>query len=180
MKKEELQNVLDIHDKWINSDEGGVCADLYGADLYGADLRRADLRGANLHGEDLVGADLYGADLRRANLRRANLVGANLRRADLYGVDLRRANLRRANLVGANLRRADLRRADLRGAKGIMSFGPMPTSGRMIYAVWHYTHWMVNAGCFWGTLDELEAKVKANHNCSVYLGVIELLKNYNP
>jgi hypothetical protein len=125
MKKEELQNVLDIHAKWINSDAGGVCANLRGANLY-----RADLRGANLRGADLYGADLYGADLR--------------------------------------------------GAKGIMSFGPMPTSGRMIYVVWHDTHWMVQAGCFWGTLDELEAKVKANHNCSVYLGVIELLKNYNP
>jgi hypothetical protein len=130
MKKEELQSVLDLHAKWVNSEEGGVRAD----------LSRANLRGADLSGRDFIGTNLSGADLSGASLYGANLVGA----------------------------------------MGIMSFGPMPTSGRMIYAVWHDTHWMVQAGCFWGTLDELEFKVKIRRNCPVYLGVIELLKNYRP
>ena len=93
MKKEELQEILDAHKKWINGEDGGA-----GADLRRADLRRADLRRA----------DLFGANLRDANLFGANLRDANLSGADLSGADLRRANLRDANLRGADLRGADL------------------------------------------------------------------------
>lgn len=50
----------------------------------------------------------------------------------------------------------------------------------MIYAVMHDDGWKVQAGCFWGTLDELESQVKAKHNCPVYLGVIAILRNYRP
>ncbi len=64
----ELQSVLDLHRKWLYSEEGGRRADLSGADLRGADLSGAYLRRA----------DLRGADLRRADLRRAELSGADL------------------------------------------------------------------------------------------------------
>ena len=104
---------------------------------------------------------------------------ANLSGANLSGADLRFANLSRANLSRANLSRANLFGADLRFAKNIISFGPMPTSGRMVYAV-NYGEGkvMVLAGCFWDTLEELEAKVKVTHNCPVYLQFIEMAKNY--
>ena len=58
MKQEELQEILDAHKKWINGEDGGAGADLFGADLSGADLRRANLSGADLSGADLSGADL--------------------------------------------------------------------------------------------------------------------------
>jgi hypothetical protein len=151
MDKEQLQEKLALHKKWLNDEGEGQRADLQGADLRGADLRWADLRGAYLRGADLRGA---------------NLQGAYLRRADLQGADLQ----------GAYLRGADLRRADLQGAYHIKSFGPMPTSGRMVYAVKHDIEWMVQAGCFWGTLDELEAKVKASHNCPTYLAFIAMMR----
>ena len=85
MDNEKLKEILERHRKWLNDEDGGERANLYGADLrganlYGADLRGADLRGANLYGADLRGANLCGADLRGANLREANLRGA-----DLYG-----------------------------------------------------------------------------------------------
>ena len=103
------------------------------------------------HGEWLIDNEKgQRADLQRADLQRANLQGADLRGANLQG-----ANLRWADLQGANLREADLQGANLRWAKQIMQFGPMPTSGRMIYAVKHETCVMVQAGCFWGNLDEL-------------------------
>jgi hypothetical protein len=35
---------------------------------------------------------------------------------------------------------------------------------------------MVKAGCFWGTLKELEEKVLQSHKSKVYLHNIELLK----
>ena len=87
---DELQTILDLHEKWIDNSEEGECADLFGANLrganlFGANLRGANLRDANLFGADLRGADLFGADLFGANLRGANLFGANLRGANLRG-----------------------------------------------------------------------------------------------
>ena len=83
MTKEELDKVLESHEKWLDGDCGGKRADLCGADLRGADQRGADLRGA----------DLRGANLRGANLIYANLRGANLNGADLLDADLRGANI---------------------------------------------------------------------------------------
>ena len=121
-----IKIVLEKHAKWLRGEDGGECANLYGADLRGANLydaklRGADLRDANLRGADLRGANLYdaklrGADLRDANLRGANLHGADLRDANLHGADLRDADLRGANLRGANLYDANLYDANLRGA----------------------------------------------------------------
>ena len=57
MTSEEIKDVLDLHKKWLNNEQGGERADLRGADLSGADLREADLSGANLRGADLREAD---------------------------------------------------------------------------------------------------------------------------
>ena len=129
MNANELKNILKLHKKWLNDEEGGLKADLCGANLRGVDLRRANLRGVNLNGADLRGADLreatlrgailYRADLREADLREADLSGADLSGANLYEANLRRANLYRADLREATLRGADLRGANLRKAKNI-------------------------------------------------------------
>ena len=58
MTKQELQEILKLHQKWLDGEEGGQ-----GADLREADLREANLREANLQRADLRGADLRGADL---------------------------------------------------------------------------------------------------------------------
>ena len=63
MEQSELNEKLEKHNRWLNGDSDGECAD----------LRRAYLRHA-----DLSGADLSGADLRYANLSDANLSGANM------------------------------------------------------------------------------------------------------
>ena len=62
MNKEELNEILDNHKKWLNVEPGGKKAD----------LRDADLRGANLYGADLwiySGDDVVWA-LVRAELER--------------------------------------------------------------------------------------------------------------
>lgn len=101
------------------------------------------------------------------------LDGKGLYRAAFQGEDLREVDFQ-----GVTIHGIDFRGADLWGAKGIYQFGPMPTSGRICYAVWHVDHWKVQAGCFWGTLDKLEEKVKASHNCPVYLAQIALLRGW--
>ena len=47
MTKEQLNEILDKHKKWINDELDGERADLRGADLRGASLQGANLRGAN-------------------------------------------------------------------------------------------------------------------------------------
>ena len=123
MTNEEIKEVLRKHQMWLDEEEGGTRADLYGANLRGADLRGADLYGADLRGADLRGADLRGADLYGADLRGADLRGADLRVADLRVADLYEANLCEADLYEADLRGANLYGAYLRGAKNI-SFLP--------------------------------------------------------
>jgi hypothetical protein len=111
--------------------------------------------------EDGVKADLY-----RAKLYQANLGGADLGGASLCGADLGGANLSGASLGGANLNRA----------KKYYSFTAYDTSKRIVHCVKHEDTWMIKAGCFWGTLEELEDKVKETHNSKVYLANIEILK----
>ena len=119
----------------------------------GAEPVRAVLRGAGL-----CGADLRGADLRWANLRGADLRWANLRGSDLRGADLRGAALRWANLRGS-----DLRGADLTGAAGIASIGPVGRHGRIIYAVAHDDGARIQAGCWWGGVDDTIARIEADY-----------------
>ena len=98
MTNAEIKQVLDLHKKWLNNEQGGEKAD-----LRWANLSETDLRGANLSETDLRGANLREADLRVANLSWASLSGADLRETDLRGADLSWANLSRVNLRGANL-----------------------------------------------------------------------------
>ena len=88
ISKEQLQEIITSHGKWLRNEEGGQRADLRGADLCGVDLREADLRGA-----DLCEADLRDADLRGADLSGADLSGADLRDAYLNSADLSSAYL---------------------------------------------------------------------------------------
>ena len=83
MKQEKINEILELHKKWLDDESNGVQADLCDADLCDANLCGADLRGANLCDANLRGADLCDANLRGADLRGADLCGADLRGADL-------------------------------------------------------------------------------------------------
>jgi len=139
-------------------------------------LESADLRNAYLYNADLRNADLISANLRNANLISANLYNADLENANLRNADLRNAYLENANLRDADLRNADLESADLENAKKYYSFLAYDTSKRLVHCVKHEKTWMIKAGCFWGTLKDLEEKVLQSHKSNVYLHNIELLK----
>ncbi len=125
MPDEELQEILEAHRKWVESEgKEGERADLFEAnlqeaDLDGANLQEANLYEANLQGADLVEANLQGAYLLEANLQEAYLVEANLQGAKLRGAKLQGASLREAKLQGAYLDGANLQEATLVGAKGL-------------------------------------------------------------
>lgn len=73
MNKSELDNIVELHGKWLQSQDGGELAN----------LTRTNLSGADLTGAYLTGANLAWANLAWANLAGANLSGANLTRVDV-------------------------------------------------------------------------------------------------
>ena len=160
MTKQELDEIVASHGKWLVDKATGERANLYGANLRGANLR---------------GANLYGANLRAANLR-----GANLRGADLYDANLHGADLRGADLYDANLYCADLPAI-------ILQVGPI--GSRKDYVVYNASDDNIRCGCWndykGGTLAEFEARVEEtyppeNKECSKfrnqYLAVIGYFK----
>jgi uncharacterized protein YjbI with pentapeptide repeats len=131
--KEELEEILAKHKKWLNDEKGGTMAILSKLDLQNADLHNINLWGAFLIGADLSHANLHGVDLRNANLYGANLYGANLTRADLRNAVLQNANLQKTNLSDAELQNASLQGADLRGANIDYSCLPLHCGGLDFY-----------------------------------------------
>jgi uncharacterized protein YjbI with pentapeptide repeats len=144
-----------------------INADLGGADLSGANLSGANLSGANLSGADLRSANLSGANLSGANLSGADLSGANLRSADLRGAELRSANLSGANLSGANL------------SERYIQIACIGSENRM--TTYRFVDDTIWCGCFKGTLEEFENRVKETHKNNPqyfreYLGFIAYIR----
>jgi hypothetical protein len=164
--QEELNRLIESHERWLRDEEGGMrldlsgvnleVANLYGANLYGAtlysaylkgaNLCRANLKDANLEGAYLEYAYLKGANLCRANLKDANLEGAYLEYANLTGANLCRANLKDANLEGANLKNANL--------KDAIGDGIYIKNINELYYPITYTHDRIQIGCKNNSIEE--------------------------
>ena len=108
---EMIKNILALHKKWLNEEEGGERADLHGADLDGVCLDNIDFRNANLKC-----ASFRGAVITNSDFRSADLYGADFRGAFLQGSDFASANLKNADFTWANLCDTDFLNADLTGA----------------------------------------------------------------
>jgi uncharacterized protein YjbI with pentapeptide repeats len=134
--------------------------------------------GAVKKGAFLQGAFLQGADLRGADLQGAFLQGADLQGADLQGAFLQGAFLRGAFLQGADLRGAFLReKIKIKGDNSVLTFIGGGSFGRAVYVFNCDVGIYVEAGCFFGTLDEFREKTlkdtggdKAHKKAMQYLG----------
>lgn len=114
MSMEELNRILEAHEKWLRGEAGGKQADLRSTSLQGADLS-----GRNLERINLIGADLYGANLAFTNLQGAKLFSADLTNADLTNANLEKAGLANATIQGANFKGANLQNTSLLETIGI-------------------------------------------------------------
>lgn len=108
MSMEELNRILEEHEKWLRGEAGGKQADLSSISLQGVDLS-----GHNLERIKLNSADLYGANFKGANLQGAELHAADLTNADLTNANLEKARLAYATIQGANFKDANLQNASL-------------------------------------------------------------------
>ncbi|EAC3455801.1 pentapeptide repeat-containing protein [Listeria monocytogenes] len=148
MKQEELDIILENHEKWLRG-EGGEKADLSFANLRNANLSDANLRSADLRSANLRNANLSDADLRHTDLRHANL-----RCADLSDADLRHTDLTDANLNWVNWQ-------DVRGLTVVAVQVDTARKNNQIAYIKELDIW--TTGCFQGTLDELKASVEQTH-----------------
>jgi uncharacterized protein YjbI with pentapeptide repeats len=130
----------------------------------------------------IKGADLRGADLGGAYLRDANLGGANLGGADLGGADLGGAYLGGADLGGADLGGAYLGGKKLIGQRPIFQIDRIGSRSDYFISYTTEAGIMLKAGCFTGTIEEFEAKLKDehgdNHHAQEYLAALELIKTH--
>ncbi|MCP9357978.1 pentapeptide repeat-containing protein [Liquorilactobacillus satsumensis] len=171
-----MNKILELHQKWNNSKDGGVRADLRGtnlqyadlqyADLQYADLQYTDLRDTNLRDANLRGTNLQYADLQYADLQYADLQYADLQYTDLQYADLEYTDLRDANLRGTNLRGADLRGADLKWINWHETYGikvyvaGLQSSRENAQLTYLPSLDIVTTGCFQDTWKALKERVK--------------------
>ncbi|EAC3215997.1 pentapeptide repeat-containing protein [Listeria monocytogenes] len=173
MKQEELDIILENHEKWLWG-KGGKKADLSNTELKNtnlrlinlklADLSNADLRGANLRGANLSNADLKGADLRGADLSNTGLRDASLKDADLSNACLRGADLSNAYLRGANLSNAYLNWVNWQQVGGLTTIVVQVDTSRQnnqIAYIKELDIWIT--GCFQGTLAKLKESIEKTH-----------------
>ena len=104
MTQEELKQALELHEKWLNNEEGGKRLKLSYANLRRANLRGADLRGADLRCADLSNVDLRYVDLRGANLRWASTI--NTRGLDVICLQLNTSDQNRQIQYYVQLKKA--------------------------------------------------------------------------
>ncbi|EGP9798064.1 pentapeptide repeat-containing protein [Listeria monocytogenes] len=143
MKQEELDIILENHEKW-----------LWGKGGKKADLSNTELKNTNLRLINLKLADLSNADLRGANLRGANLRGANLSNAYLRGADLRGADLSNAYLNWVNWQQVG-------GLTTIIVQVDTSRQNNQIAYIKELDIWIT--GCFQGTLAKLKESIEKTH-----------------
>lgn len=143
MKQEELDIILENHEKW-----------LWGKGGKKADLSNTELKNTNLRLINLKLADLSNADLRGANLRGADLTGADLRHTNLTNADLSNANLTNAVLTWVNWQ-------DVRGLTVVAVQVDTTRKNNQIAYIKELHIW--TTGCFQGKLYKLKASIEKTH-----------------
>ena len=99
----------------------------------------------------------------RVALEKATTARAYLAGADLAGAYLAGAYLAGAYLVGANLVGALVRGHKLIGTRPVFQIGPIGSRCAQFVSYITEAGVLLNAGCFWGTVDEFRAKLAATH-----------------
>ncbi len=95
LSQDELDQILDSHEKWLLGKKGGKCADLQDKDLSYLDLSNRDLSYI-----DFSRSLLDYADLRNANALRCKFIDASLNNTRVIDACFYQSDFRFANLSG--------------------------------------------------------------------------------
>ena len=97
MRKRKLAKIIKKHQKWLNGERGGKCANFKKKNLKNADFSNIDLSYANFEG-----AKLFGANFKNSKLHHANFIKAKANEVDFTETDLTFADFYGASLVNSN------------------------------------------------------------------------------
>lgn len=108
MTQKEFDEMMRLHEIWLDGEEGGRRAIMQGEDLRNVNMNRADMMGvnmqrANTQRADMQDANMWGADMRGANMQRANMQRANMQHVDMQHADMRSAEMQRTDMRGVNI-----------------------------------------------------------------------------
>ena len=106
--QEELNEILEKHEKWLRRCPDGKRAVLAYKDCSSLNFTNANLKESFLKGSNFTNADFSGANLTDAWLVKTNLTGACFEEANLTNACLFKANLTQTNFTLANLVYANL------------------------------------------------------------------------
>lgn len=169
MTQAECTRILEQHAEWLATNcQSGTQADFTAADLRGQDFTGANLRSARFTRADCRGANFIQADCSWTDFRAARCVdalfhAANCRGAKFMGADLRETQFYRADVHATNFQDSRLSGIVL-DPTYLLQLGPLG-SRRDLLVVLRQPDGLVEArtGCFYGTLDDLEAAVLRIH-----------------
>lgn len=95
MTQEQLNEILELHERWADNIACGRSGSDYGG-------KRANFKNEIIGGLDFSDKDLQGANFKDSCLRYCDFRGTNLQDANLKGADIRGSNFYMASLSGAN------------------------------------------------------------------------------
>ena len=190
-----LEVALELHYMWLKGEKGGEkvnlsCENLSYTDLSYATLSYADLSFSDLSFSDLSFSDLSYSNLKDTNLNHSDLSFSDLSFSDLSYSDLSFSDFKYTNLNHSDLSFSDLKDTDLRYAKFYLTDlyktnGDFTSVGNIGYRN-DTTHYFYNidkvvCGCFDGTMEEFENKVKDTYEEDIkeykeYMVAIRTLK----
>ena len=98
ISEDDLREILEKHEKWLNDEDGGEKADMQQSDMQRANMQRANMQRANMKWADMRGVDMQQSDMRGADMRGANMQWADMRGADMQWADMRGADMRGVDL----------------------------------------------------------------------------------
>ena len=113
IKKEELENMIHLHELWLDGTKGGQRADFSNMNLSKLDLSKLNLSRAIFKGAVLIKTSLIKTDLEGAQFTNCNLNEADLSYANVDWADFRKANLDKANLYQTSFQRTNFCNASL-------------------------------------------------------------------
>lgn len=148
MTQQELNEILNRHEMWLDDEYSGAQAK-----FEGLDLRGLDFRGANLIKADFKDTDCSGLDFTGAILTCADFTGANLQDADFTEAKLKWATFYKANLTGARFNGAILEGADFRWARGIVDL----TGGKVETQTKHMRKYIIPQKCGDTSLSDISS-----------------------
>lgn len=93
MKRKEFDEMMRLHEMWLNGEEGGKRANMKGADLRTVNMNRADMRGVNMQRANMLHADMQYANMQCANMQHADMRSADMRSAEMQRTDMQGADL---------------------------------------------------------------------------------------